>query len=132
MNTSTFRGVQALRGIAALSVMLFHFRWNIDAQIPGRGDELFGWGATGVDLFFLISGFVITLSVAKAPQGISGALTFLKKRALRILPAYYIILIISFFLTGAMSTFHYADKTENFISALTFMPLFPDHAPFYV
>lgn len=132
MNTQTFRGVQALRGIAALSVMLFHFRWNINAQIPGRGDALFGWGATGVDLFFLISGFVITLSAAKAPQGISGALNFLKKRALRILPAYYIILVISFFLTGAMSTFHYADKTENFISALTFMPILPDHAPFYV
>lgn len=76
MNTQTFRGVQALRGIAALSVMLFHFRWNINAQIPGRGDALFGWGATGVDLFFLISGFVITLSAAKAPQGISGALNF--------------------------------------------------------
>ena len=132
MNTQTFRGVQALRGIAALSVMLFHFRWNINAQIPGRGDALFGWGATGVDLFFLISGFVITLSAAKAPQGISGALNFLKKRALRILPAYYIILVISFFLSGAMSTFHYADKTENFISALTFMPILPDHAPFYV
>ncbi|MFH8134957.1 acyltransferase family protein [Pantoea osteomyelitidis] len=132
MNTSTFKGVQALRGIAALSVMLFHFRWNINAVSPGLGDKLFGWGATGVDLFFLISGFVITLSAAKTPQGISGALTFLKKRAFRILPAYYIILIISFFLSGAMSTFHYADKTENFISALTFMPIYPDHAPFYV
>ncbi|MCP6519544.1 acyltransferase, partial [Klebsiella pneumoniae] len=28
--------------------------------------------------------------------------------------------------------FHYADKTENFISALTFMPILPDHSPFYV
>ncbi|MEN4545965.1 acyltransferase [Pantoea agglomerans] len=132
MKNQTFRGVQALRGIAALSVMLFHFRWNINAQIPARGDELFGWGATGVDLFFLISGFVITLSAAKAPHGIFGALSFLKKRAMRILPAYYIILVITFFLTGAMSTFHYADKTENIISALTFMPILPDHAPFYV
>ncbi|MDU5779661.1 MAG: acyltransferase [Pantoea sp.] len=129
---TSYRGLQALRGIAALSVMLFHFRWNINAQIPGRGDELLGWGATGVDLFFLISGFVITLSAARSPQGIIGALTFLKKRALRILPAYYIILLISFFLTGAMSTFHYADKTGNLISALTFMPILPDHPPFYV
>ncbi|HHB7442640.1 acyltransferase [Klebsiella pneumoniae] len=132
MNISTFRGVQALRGFAALSVMLFHFRWNINVESRGLGDRLFGWGATGVDLFFLISGFVIALSAAKAPQGINGALIFLKKRALRILPAYYIILIISFFLSGAMSTFHYAEKTENFISALTFMPIYPDHAPFYV
>ncbi|WP_168403401.1 acyltransferase family protein [Erwinia amylovora] len=132
MNTSTFRSVQALRGFAAFSVMLFHFRWNINTESPGLGDKLFGWGATGVDLFFLISGFVITLSAAKSPQGINGAWTFLKKRAIRILPAYYIILIISFFLSGAMSTFHYSEKTENFISALTFMPIYPDHAPFYV
>jgi peptidoglycan/LPS O-acetylase OafA/YrhL len=78
MNISTFRGVQALRGFAALSVMLFHFRWNINVESRGLGDRLFGWGATA-DLFFLISGFVIALSAAKAPQGINGALIFLKK-----------------------------------------------------
>ena len=131
-NHSPLRGVQALRGLAALSVMLFHFRWNINAVNPGLGDKLFGWGATGVDLFFLISGFVITLSASRSPHGISGALSFLKKRALRILPAYYIILIISFCLSGALSTFHYADKTENLISAIFFMPIYADHAPFYV
>jgi len=132
MNKSSFRGVQALRGVAALSVVLFHFRWNINTVNPGLGDKLFGWGATGVDLFFLISGFVITLSASKAPQGISGMLSFLKKRALRILPAYYIILIFTFFLTGAMSTFHYQDKTANLISAFTFMPFLSEHGPFYV
>lgn len=132
MNNQTFRGVQALRGIAALSVMLFHFRWNINAVSPGIGDRLFGWGATGVDLFFLISGFVITLSATRSEEGINGSLNFLKKRALRILPTYYIILIITFFLSGAMSTFHYADKTENFISSLAFIPIYPEHGPFYV
>jgi peptidoglycan/LPS O-acetylase OafA/YrhL len=79
MTNSSFKGVQALRGFAALSVVLFHFRWNINAVNPGLGDKLFGWGATGVDLFFLISGFVITLSAARSPQGIRGMLSFLKK-----------------------------------------------------
>lgn len=132
MSSSTFKCVQALRGLAALSVMLFHFRWNINAISPGFGDSLFGWGASGVDLFFIISGFVITLSAQKIPQSFSGAVTFLKKRALRIFPAYYLILIITFLLGGAMSTFHYADKTANLISALTFMPIDAAHAPFYV
>lgn len=132
MTNSSFKGVQALRGFAALSVVLFHFRWNINAVNPGLGDKLFGWGATGVDLFFLISGFVITLSASRSPQGIRGMLGFLKKRALRILPAYYIILVFTFFLTGAMSTFHYHDKTANLLSAFTFMPIISDHAPFYV
>lgn len=31
-----------------------------------------------------------------------------------------------------MSIFHYADKKENLISALFFMPIYPDHAPFFV
>jgi len=132
MNNSSFKGVQALRGLAALSVVLFHFSWNIKAVNPGLGDKLFGWGGTGVDMFFLISGFVITLSASKSPKGIKGMLSFLKKRALRILPAYYIILIVSFFLTGAMSTFHYQDKTANLISAFTFIPIVPEHGPFYV
>ncbi|MEZ0584336.1 acyltransferase family protein [Erwinia sp. STN24] len=66
MNSDTLKGLQALRGLAALSVMFFHFRWNINDVWPGMGDKLFGWGATGVDLFFLISGFVITLTAKKA------------------------------------------------------------------
>lgn len=132
MNSNYFRGVQALRGLAALSVMLFHFRWNINATHPGLGDTLFGWGANGVDLFFLISGFVIVLTLRSTPQSLSGMLIFLQHRALRILPAYYIILLITFFLSGAMSTFHYEDKAQNFISALLFQPIYSDHSPFYV
>ncbi|PIF06901.1 acyltransferase family protein [Candidatus Pantoea floridensis] len=130
-NTS-YRGVQALRGLAALSVMLFHFRWNLNEVTPDLGNRLFGWGATGVDLFFMISGFVITLSIRRSPSGMFAALQFMKNRALRILPAYYIILLITFLLGGAMSTFHYEDKTANLISAIIFQPIYPDHPPFYV
>lgn len=132
MKSDLLKSVQALRGLAALSVMLFHFRWNVNNVFPGMGDKLFGWGATGVDLFFLISGFVITLSAKKSLPGIKGASGFLKHRALRILPAYYIILLITFFLSGAMSTFHYPDKTANFISALTFQPIYQAPGPFYL
>lgn len=129
---TSYRGVQALRGLAALSVMLFHFRWNLNEITPDLGNRLFGWGATGVDLFFIISGFVITLSIKRSPSGMNAALQFIKNRALRILPAYYIILLITFLLGGAMSTFHYEDKTENLISAIIFKPIYPDHPPFYV
>lgn len=54
--------LDALRGIAALSVMIFHYSTNRDAG--GLGWE-FRYGVTGVDLFFMISGFVITLSIQK-------------------------------------------------------------------
>ena len=132
MNPTYFKSVHALRGLAALSVMFFHFRWSVNATSPELGNALFGWGATGVDLFFLISGFVIVLAIKNTPATLSGMLFFLRRRVFRILPAYYLILIITFLLSGAMSTFHYADKTQNFISALLFQPIYPDHGPYYV
>ncbi|MCW7699566.1 acyltransferase [Serratia marcescens] len=113
MNNGRLDSVQILRGFAALSVMLFHFRWNINLSYPNLGDQLFGWGAVGVDIFFIISGFVITLSAKKLTPGLSAAGVFLKHRARRILPAYFIILLITFLLSGAMSTFHYPEKVQS-------------------
>ena len=93
---------------------------------------MFGWGAIGVDIFFIISGFVITLTVKSMSSGVSSSMSFLRKRIARILPTYFIILFITFLVSGAMSTFHYHDKTQNLISALLFMPIDKYHAPFYV
>ncbi|CAI1179288.1 Acyltransferase family [Serratia entomophila] len=132
MSNGRLDSVQILRGFAALSVMLFHFRWNINLSYPNLGDKLFGWGAIGVDVFFIISGFVITLSAKKLTPGLSAVGFFLKHRARRILPAYFIILLITFLLSGAMSTFHYPEKVSNLISAITFSPIDANHAPFYV
>lgn len=132
MEKDKLASVQALRGLAALAVMLFHFRWNINLSYPNLGDELFGWGAIGVDVFFLISGFVITLSAKRLTPGLAAVGVFLKHRARRILPPYFIILLITFLLSGAMSTFHYPEKVSNLISAITFSPTDATHAPFYV
>ncbi|WP_413479276.1 acyltransferase family protein [Serratia proteamaculans] len=132
MDSRKLDSVQLLRGLAALSVMLFHFRWNINLSYPNLGDKLFGWGAIGVDVFFIISGFVITLSAKKLTPGTAAFSLFLKHRAKRILPTYFIILLITFLLSGAMSTFHYPEKVSNFISAMTFSLTDANHAPFYV
>ncbi|HGM7400810.1 TPA: acyltransferase family protein [Serratia marcescens] len=132
MNNNRLDSVQALRGLAALFVMLFHFRWNLNIPYPNLGNQLFGWGAIGVDMFFIISGFVIALSAKKLEPGLAAAGVFLKHRARRILPPYFIILLITFLLSGAMSTFHYPEKVSNFASALTFSPIDANNAPFYV
>lgn len=132
MGNKRFDSIQILRGLAALSVMLFHFRWNINISYPNLGDQLFGWGAIGVDVFFIISGFVITLSAKKLKPGLLSVGLFLKRRARRILPAYFIILLITFLFSGAMSTFHYPEKVNNLISAMTFSPQYADNAPFYL
>ncbi len=72
--------IQSLRGIAILGVLAFHF------QISG-----FELGFLGVDVFFVISGYLITKKV----WGINSTrlyLIYLKSRAKRILPSYSVVL----------------------------------------
>lgn len=125
--------IQILRGLAALSVVMFHYRFYL---VPNGTDftianKLFGWGSIGVDLFFVISGFIMVFVTNENKSGVGSSLKFLGNRLTRILPTYYIILLFAFLAGGAMSTFHYPDKIANLISALTFHPYLPNTAPLY-
>ncbi|MGH8040387.1 MAG: acyltransferase family protein [Stenotrophomonas sp.] len=88
-----FTSIQMLRGIAALMVVLFHL---VNAEVVhGRGASLLGgslaeYGYGGVDLFFVISGFVMTTVMAGRFGSTTGAVRFLAKRGLRILPLYWL------------------------------------------
>lgn len=77
--------IQYLRGIAALLVVYIHmtmffFKTNF-------------CGSIGVDLFFCISGFIITHSINKSEISINYALLFLKKRIMRVYPLYFLLTI---------------------------------------
>ena len=76
--------VQGLRAIAVLLVVLFH------AHVPG-----FGGGYVGVDVFFVISGFVITgvLLRERSTTGSTSILSFYGRRVRRILPAATLVII---------------------------------------
>ena len=76
--------IQGLRAIAVLLVVVYHF-W------PGR----LSGGYIGVDIFFVISGFLITGQLARELQrsGRIGLPTFWAKRARRLLPAAITVLI---------------------------------------
>ncbi|MDA4741946.1 acyltransferase [Enterobacter hormaechei] len=83
--------IQALRGIAAILVMMFHFRTEINKSFPGIGDYLFINGTMGVDLFFVISGFIIFYITDSVHGGTSSAKKFIINRFCRIAPPYYLI-----------------------------------------
>ena len=70
--SNRYAGIQALRGIAAMIVILEHVRF-------------LACGAFGVDIFFCISGFMIMLTTQNNTRH------FFKKRLIRILPLYYIM-----------------------------------------
>lgn len=93
--------LDALRGIACLSVFLFHLSLNNDKQ----GNHFqFSFGVTGVDLFFIISGYVIFMSVTRVKDWRE----FLINRFARLYPTYWLCLTITFLITiyktGTLST----------------------------
>ncbi|EAU9427399.1 acyltransferase [Salmonella enterica] len=114
--------LQALRGVAALLVVLFHYRGFFNDGAKGNPtiwDKLFSPGIIGVDIFFIISGFIMVYTTWHYMRGKASLVRFLLNRAIRIIPLYYLCLVIAFLLEGAMSTFHYPDKVQNILSALT-------------
>src|SRR5882757_8077533 len=75
--------IDGLRAIAILSVLMFHF----DRQ-------LFGGGFVGVDIFFVISGFLITsVLLNDIDQGQFSILRFYQRRIARIAPAFFLVLV---------------------------------------
>ena len=82
--------LQILRAFAALNVVLFHIIIIGEAQgfgIPSL-EFLSGWGANGVDIFFVLSGFLMVYIAELRPRE---PLAFLKNRAIRIIPIYWIL-----------------------------------------
>jgi exopolysaccharide production protein ExoZ len=78
--SSEVRSIQFLRGVAALGVLGFH--------AASRAGGAFGVGAAGVDIFFVISGFIMwVVTSRKTPT--PGQ--FLARRAERIVPLYWLV-----------------------------------------
>lgn len=74
--------IDGLRSVAVLPVILSH-----------AGFKIFHGGFVGVDVFFVISGFLITsILLAETSQGRFSLLTFYERRARRILPALFVVM----------------------------------------
>jgi exopolysaccharide production protein ExoZ len=85
-----FRGVQALRGLAALSVVGGHaVSARPDMVGPDVAEGALTILASGVDIFFVISGFIIASAAVSKPN----ALEFVFRRAVRIYPVYWLVLL---------------------------------------
>ncbi|MBD8242475.1 acyltransferase [Pantoea agglomerans] len=88
-NTNKLESIQALRGLAAMLVVMFHFRTDLASDFP-LANRLFGNGAIGVDLFFMISGFIAYYITKNENFGIASSKKFLIKRVCRVVPPYVI------------------------------------------
>lgn len=101
-------GIEFSRGIAAFMVMLSHYAYMIT---DGRTILNFLW--TGVDLFFVISGFVFSRLILSANVNLG---YFFLRRFFRIYPLYLIAVLIYFFLADP-----HPNKIKYLLSHLLFL-----------
>jgi len=95
---SRYRELDALRGLAALAVVLFHYTVRYFELFPGVPPGLqFSYGSLGVEVFFGISGFVILMTLERSKS----ASDFLVSRFSRLYPAYWTCLIVTYLVTLA-------------------------------
>jgi peptidoglycan/LPS O-acetylase OafA/YrhL len=105
--------IDMLRGVAALSVVLYHFVLGNPgrfAQIPVL-QSIASYGHLGVQLFFVISGFVIPYSMYLADYDLSKIGRFLLRRFARLEPPYLVSIMVCLAVAYA-ATLHPAYRGE--------------------
>ncbi len=125
--------VQLLRGIAALLVVLTHARYALlnTPDMP-LADRLFVPGAMGVDLFFIISGFIMHYSTTGFDGSAGYVARFAIKRFARVWPMYAVITLLSVFvLSGGIDYFHHAANRLTFWHSLGMIPANPRYVPYF-
>ena len=124
--SGTMHSIQLLRAVAALLVVLYHGQLAISTRFarPAFASEtyLFAFGAVGVHIFFVISGFIMVYTTRVDQKFV--ARDFLRKRILRIYPMYWVcvaLYLLVHFLLGRP----YLLSGSEIVGALA---LFPDGA----
>ena len=82
--------IDGLRALSVLAVVLYHAQWSV------QGHRLFAGGFIGVDVFFVISGYLISgLILHDLQQGRFSLWRFYERRIRRLLPALFTVMLIS-------------------------------------
>ncbi len=93
---ATIYTVQALRGIAALLVVMQHLVTMWYPEVRHSFPMIAFKGTSGVDIFFVISGFIMPLSVRRSGSRARAARTFFIRRLERIVPLYWICTVLKY------------------------------------
>jgi peptidoglycan/LPS O-acetylase OafA/YrhL len=114
--------VVMLRGIASLGVCLMHFIGTLHSRDL---DEAAKYGAWGVPVFFVISGFIIPYALDRSSYKINNYPQFLLKRIIRLDPPYLLTILGIFLLSfiAQLSPYH-TSQPLNIFSANTLYHLF--------
>lgn len=121
--------IQALRYIAAALVVVHHVLLTINNYYGDIGSlydygNIRKFGEFGVDIFFIISGFIIFYTNWDNFDGVGSKKIFLYNRLIRIVPIYWIFTIISvaiFFLFPSITSANV--NLVNFLGSIFFIPV---------
>ncbi len=113
--------LDGLRGVAIILVLLHHlttYRPTSGVDLWISSVPLIGWA--GVDLFFVLSGFLITGILIDARGGRRYFTSFYARRTLRIFPLYYLVLVLAL---GVLT--HFPGPHKVLVGPYPLPPLLP-------
>jgi peptidoglycan/LPS O-acetylase OafA/YrhL len=122
--------LDGLRALAVLFVLVAH---GLDSDLLPSVTKYTGFGATGVLIFFVISGFLISRILIRSKGSTKYFVNFYARRGLRIWPLYYAVLVLSFGLlrfgptqhsvTGGMHVWVYLVYLQNLVYGHRLVPV---------
>jgi len=122
----TILNLQALRAVAALLVLLSHVMILEQKYAPADAllPRMFFFGGSGVDLFFVISGFIMVSVTRGYSPSTAASGSFLYKRVSRIYPLYWIysaaVLVVYFFAPNLVNAVQ--NNQVNIFSSFLLLP----------
>lgn len=127
--------IQGLRGIAAFMVVLHHARTYIDSSegTSELASSFFYAGYFGVDLFFVISGFIMVITTWGSDGSSSYVKDYFIKRVSRIVPVYSVLTFLCIFTVfNGIYFFHSPENVDILFRSLLYIPqTLIDQRPYY-
>jgi peptidoglycan/LPS O-acetylase OafA/YrhL len=119
-----FAGIQVLRFVAALLVVVCHSTLGVSERMAYLGTGVWEKGGIGVSIFFVISGFVIVMSSRSLQGRTDGWREFARRRLIRIVPLYWAAttLKLTAVLLRPQVTLHSALSWPHVIFSYLFLP----------
>lgn len=118
--------IQVLRAVAAIMVVVHHL--IILATQYGLWEEQNSSLSIGVDIFFLLSGYIMTMLVDTSPCGMRASWIFLLARLKKILPLYWTISLLTIFLVSIGWLSVWENRSYDWPYVISSFLLVPDNA----